>query len=211
MGKLTIFKIGDISTIPITIFIFNFFFWTLITVIFLFIVGWACIDSVLVFLPEYAIGKYVFFFLGLARLIELGTGVNAEVIEVSEKYTTYFNVLLAILVIALNFVFIQVYGIVGAAFASFLAMITVNILRAALLKRVYNLWPFDTSFYKLVIIAGVFITAISFIDYDANPMVKLVINGLVVTTGFWVIVVQFRLSPEINDWLIKMKKVILKR
>lgn len=179
---------------------------------FLFIIGWACIDSALVYLPEYAVGKYVFFFLGLARLVELGTGVNAEIIEVSEKYrfNTYFNLALAALVIGFNFVFIQQYGIVGAAFATMLAMIIINFLRALLLKKVYNLWPFNRTFYKLMVVATAFITAISFIDYDANPIAKIIINTGVVSALFWFIVIRFRLSPEISDWLLKIKRTYLK-
>ena len=175
---------------------------------FLFVIGWSCLDAVLTFLPEYQIGKYVFFFLGLAKLIELGTGVNHEIIDTSEKYryNTYFNTLLAVLVIGLNFFLIQYYGIIGAAIASFIAMTIVNVLRAALLKRAYNLWPFKGGFYKMVFIAAAFIVLASVLNYEANPFVKLAINFFGLSILYWVIIIKMNISPEINQWLLKMKK-----
>jgi O-antigen/teichoic acid export membrane protein len=179
---------------------------------FLFVIGWSCIDPVLTFLPaEYEIGKYVFFFLGLAKLIELATGVNTEVIDTSAKYkyNTYFNTILAALVIGLNFFLIQFYGIVGAAIASFIAMTFINFLRAMLLKRAYNLWPFTGGFYKMVFIGIAFIILTSVLDFQMSPVVELTINFFGVSLLYWFIIIKMKISPEINEWLLKMKNRFL--
>lgn len=179
---------------------------------YLFIVGWACLDPVLEFLPEYQVGKYVFFFLGLAKIIELGTGVNTEIIETSTKYkyNTYFNLILAVLVIIFNIVLIQMYGIIGAAIASFLAMTIVNILRASLLYKVYDLLPFDKHFFKPLLLVIASILLVSFVDYEADPMVKIAINFSLISLVYWGITIKFGLSPEINDWLAKIKRRFMK-
>ncbi|MCB9223350.1 MAG: polysaccharide biosynthesis C-terminal domain-containing protein [Crocinitomicaceae bacterium] len=179
---------------------------------FLFIIGWACIDPVFEYLPEYRIGKFAFFFLGLAKVIELGTGVNMEIIEASSKYKyiAYFNLLLAVLVILFNFIFIQYYGIVGAAFATFLAMLIVNFFRAVLLKRAFNLWPFSAKLYLTVLIVAIFITVFSFLDYSAHPLLKIAINASLITLIYWLLVVKLNLSEDINGTFYRLKKRFFK-
>lgn len=180
---------------------------------YLFIIGWACIDPVLEFFPEYKVGKYVFFFLGLAKLIELGTGVNADIIESSEKYryNTYFNVILAILVIGLNYLLINLYGIIGAAIASFLAMTIVNVMRATLLRKSYKLWPFDKSTLKLATIVVFVMILASLININDHPVLEIVLNFIGFSLLYWFIIIRFKFSNDINGWLIKMRSHFLKK
>jgi len=179
---------------------------------YIFIVGWFCIGPVLEFLPEYQHGKYAFFFLGLAKVIELGTGVNSEIIDTSEKYkfNTYFNVLLAVLAIVFNYILISAYGIIGAAIASFLAMTIINFLRGAFLYKMYRLLPFSSAYIKSIAIITAFITFGIFLDYEANPIVKITINVTTVSLLFWFLVIKLKLSQDINDWILKIKTKFIK-
>ncbi|HIP36615.1 MAG TPA: hypothetical protein EYG85_07150 [Crocinitomix sp.] len=181
---------------------------------FLFVVGWACIDSVLEFkaLQSYAYAKYAFFFLGIARLIELSTGVNADIIDSSEKYkyNTYFNVVLAILAFLFNLFLIPQYGIVGAGIATFFALTIVNIFRGVFLYKTYRLVPFGKNFFKALIVVLGFIGFASVLRYNLNPVVEISINFCVITVLFWSVVVGLKLSPDINKWLIKIKTKFIK-
>lgn len=179
---------------------------------YIFIVGWFCIDPVLEFLPDYKSGKYAFFFLGLAKVIELGTGVNTEIIDTSEKYkyNTYFNVLLAILAIVFNYFLISTYGIIGAAIASFLAMTVINFLRGAFLYKVYRFLPFSGEYFKSMLVIVLFITLGSLLDYEADPILKIIINVLTVSLSFWIVIIKLKLSQDINDWILKMKSRFIK-
>jgi O-antigen/teichoic acid export membrane protein len=180
---------------------------------YMFAIGWLCLDPVFDFLPpEYKEGKYVFFFLGLARVVELGTGVNVDIIETSTKYkfNTYFNIVLAILVIGLNYVFILEYGIVGAAFASFLAQSIINILRATLLNKSFGFKLFSKELKKVIVFSLCFLTLVYFIDYEANPFLRIGLNFCVTTLVFAFIVVKLNLSKDINDWIYKMKRKFIK-
>ena len=181
---------------------------------YMFAVGWLCLDPVFDFLPpEYRDGKYVFFFLGLARVVELGTGVNIDIIETSTKYkfNTYFNIILAILVIGLNYVFILEYGIVGAAFASFLAQSIINILRASLLKKAFGFKLFSKELKKVIVFSICFLGLIYLIDYQANPFLRITLNFSLVSIVFAFMVVKLKLSQDINDWLYKIQKKFLKK
>jgi O-antigen/teichoic acid export membrane protein len=176
-------------------------------------VGWACLDPVFDFLdPEYRMGKYVFLFLGLARVVELGTGVNFDIIETSVKYryNTYFNIILAVLVIGLNYVFILEYGIVGAAFASFLAQTIINILRSSLINKAFGFKLFSKELKKVIVFSICFLSLVYFIDYEANPFLRIILNFSVVSLVFAFMVVKLKLSQDINEWLLKIKLKFLK-
>jgi O-antigen/teichoic acid export membrane protein len=180
---------------------------------FLFSVGWACIDPVLTFLPDYAYAKYVFFFLGFAKLIELSTGVNTEIIGSSNKYkyNTYFNVILAVLAIVFNFLLISDYGILGAGIASFLAMTIVNVIRALFLYKTYKLWPFDFAFLKAVLIVSLFIGFASVLNFNINPILEIILKFILITVLYWGVVIKLNLSVDINNWISKMQLKFFKR
>jgi len=177
---------------------------------YLFIVGWACIDSVLEFkaLQPYAYAKYAFFILGLGRLIELSTGVNAEIIDASEKYkfNTYFNLTLAVLAVVFNLIFIPLYGILGAGIATFLALTIINVFRGVFLYKTFKLSPFNTQFFKTLIVVLGFIGLASVLKYNLNPIFEIIINFSLITTLYWLVIIKFKLSSDINDWLLKMKR-----
>ncbi len=179
---------------------------------YLFIIGWSCITPALSFLPEYQLGKYVFFFLGLGRVVELATGVNTDVIETSEKYkyNTYFNVALALIVIVLNYIFISLYGIVGAAAATLLGIIIINLLKASLLKSTYQFKVFDRQFLKASILVVGFITVISLVDYTVHPIAKMAINFSVISLIFWILVIKLKLSKDMTETYERFKNRFLK-
>jgi len=181
---------------------------------FLFIVGWACIDAVLEFkaLQSYAYAKYVFFFLGIARLIELATGVNTEIIDSSKKYrfNTYINIILAVLSIGFNLILIPEYGIIGAGIATFLALTVINFIRGILLYKVYKLLPFGKNFFKVMLVVIVGICVASVLKYTINPIFEIIINFTLITLVYWFVVIKLELSSDINTWLLKMKTKFIK-
>ncbi|MFK8038663.1 MAG: polysaccharide biosynthesis C-terminal domain-containing protein [Crocinitomicaceae bacterium] len=174
---------------------------------YLFIVGWACLEPVVTYLPQYSEGIYVFFFIGLAQLIDMMTGVNNEIIMTSSKYklNTYFNVLLAILIIIFNHFFITFWGIVGAAAATTLSMTIINLLRYLFLKREFKLEPFSKSFFRILIIGIVLFTLVSVIKVPLNPIPKIIFYIILVTLLYWGVIIKLNLSTDINSWLLKIK------
>ncbi len=180
----------------------------LITGQFLFIIGWACIDQVITFLPQYEEGIYVFFFIGLAQLIDMMTGVNHEIILTSTKYqyNTYFNVFLAILSIITNYFFINLYGLVGAAIASALSIFITNTLKWYFLKKTFNLQPFNKSFLISLIFGIALFMLVSFIKIDISPIRAILVYSIGITTIYWFIVYKLKLSDDISFLVTKVLK-----
>lgn len=180
---------------------------------FLFILGWNLIEGTMSFsdkFESYQQHLYVFFFLGLSTLTEMATGINAGVIATSERYkmNTYLNIGLVVLLVVTNYVFIDSLGLEGAALASLVATFVINFIRWFYLVKVYHLQPFDRKFLMTVIFVAIFIGLSHFMKFSFHPVFSLVLQGFLLTLFYWVGVVGFRFSEDINSWLLKMKKKI---
>lgn len=178
----------------------------LITGQFLFIVGWACIQPVLTFLPQYTEGLYVFFFIGLAQLIDMMTGVNLEIIATSSKYkyNTYFNIILAIISVVTNFYFITEWGIVGAAVASALSIFIINVLKWYFLKKSFNLQPFNGKFFIAFAIGCTLFIIVSLVKINLPPLVQVSIYLISLTAIYWFIIYKLKLSDDISKTVDKV-------
>ena len=180
---------------------------------YLFIVGWACIQPALTYLPDYQEGLYVFFFIGIAQLFDMMSGVNMEILVTSSKYRAnmYLNILLAVLIIILNFIFIQRWGISGAAAASALAMLIINIIRWYYLKIVFKLQPFDLKFLKILAIGTIMLILISITPLSFHPIISILLYTVSITLIYWSIVFKLNLSDDVKNWVLKMKQKFLKQ
>jgi O-antigen/teichoic acid export membrane protein len=172
--------------------------------------GWTVLNPIFSLHPKYADYidySYIFLILGVGIVIEMGTGANSAIISSSKhyKFNMYFNIVLAILAIILNYYLITAYQLTGAAVASVIAMTLVNFGRWYLLYKAYNLQPFNWNFLKAVMLSVAYLVFCIYLDYDANPFVKIIVNVTLLTAVFWTLVVSLKLSVDVNKWLRKMK------
>tara|TARA_B110000037_G_scaffold222406_1_gene297140 strand:+ start:68593 stop:70071 length:1479 start_codon:yes stop_codon:yes gene_type:complete len=179
--------------------------------VFLFVMGWALIGPALSLdarYMEYASGVFVYFFIGLAQLIDMMSGVNAEILATSAKYklNVYFNLGLAGLLVLFNLFFIEEWGITGAAAASALAMLIVNGVRWFYLKRKYDLQPFSLDVVKVLLIGGVLLCLVSFITIPLGAIPLLLVYFFSITIVYWGIIFRLNLSEDIKEWVLKMKR-----
>src|SRR5690606_15459578 len=120
-----------------------------------YILIWASIDNFYALQKdEYALGKFVFLFLGLSQIINMAFGVNGIIINVSKYYRfdTVTSILLACFTIVTNFIFIPIYGITGAAMATTLSILIFNVVRYKYLLNKINIQPFSLKTLGVVII-----------------------------------------------------------
>ncbi|HET7897056.1 MAG TPA: polysaccharide biosynthesis C-terminal domain-containing protein, partial [Flavisolibacter sp.] len=104
--------------------------------------------------PAYLQAKWVFFYLGLTRVIDMGTGVNAQIIGTSTHWRFEFTsglILLGIM-LPLNFVLTRQIGMAGPAISSLISFAVYNILRYLFLLRKFGMQPFNRkTIYALLV------------------------------------------------------------
>jgi O-antigen/teichoic acid export membrane protein len=129
--------------------------------------------------PEAFIGaSSIFLVLGTAKLFDGILGVNSQIIAYSQayKYNLYFLVFLALISVVTNFLLIPVYGILGAAIATFISLVAFNIIKLIFLKLKYGMQPFSKS------------TIIVFLLFLATALISMIIP--VINNHFFAIIIK---------------------
>jgi len=168
----------------------------------LFVGIWANIHNVFSILPEeYEAGKYVIFFMMLAKLFELATGVANLIIGTSRYYrvSTYLVFFLLVIVIISNLLFIPVYGIIGASIASAICAFLFNLAR-----YLFVCWKFDMQIFNHKFLILLFISLASYfgsllMPVFANFIIDILIRSIAITLVFGVFILVFNVSQEVTN------------
>ncbi|EIM78861.1 polysaccharide biosynthesis protein [Nitritalea halalkaliphila LW7] len=160
-----------------------------------FILIWVCLDGIYAYIPNaevYQAGKWVVFWIGCAKLIDGLFSFNGEIIVYSKYYR--FNLvatlLMSVAVIGFNLLLIPVHGVSGAAFASFLAMVGFNLLKAWFLYTKMRLHPFSIRQLYLLAISLLALTPHLFLKgLELAPWGTILLQGTVAAfiygIGIW--------------------------
>ena len=170
----------------------------------LFIGIWANMDNIFSFMPAvYNEGAYVFFFIGVARVFDMATGLNGVILLTSEKYRydLLFNALLAVLTIITNYIFIPLYGISGAAFASMLTIVAINLARLIFVWAVYKMQPFVWKSLLIVAIAVVTYGASELIPFLGNNYLDLAVRSVFISALYGILILALKASPDASAFV----------
>ena len=174
--------------------------------ILLFIGIWMSLEDFLIYVPEKYRGiEWVFFYLGLAKLIDVSSGVNGAILATSEKYLfdLYTNIFLIIITVTTNIIFIPFYGITGAAIATTISIFTHNVIKLIAVYHFFKIHPFQLSSFKLLFIGLLTIFILHQISFDFISLIwlKVLIRSLVISLVYVVPVIYFNISEDLNEIL----------
>ena len=180
--------------------------------ILLFIGIWMNLDDLLLFVSkEYSDIQMVFFYIGLAKLIDVSVGVNGAIISTSNKfkYDLYINLFLIIVTIVSNMIFIPIYGIEGAAMATALALLIHNTIKTIVVYKSFSILPFSSNSIKLILIGLVTYYILMLIPFTMieSTLLRIVVRSLCITVLYMGATLLFTISVDVNNQI----KNILKR
>lgn len=169
----------------------------------LFVLLWTSIDGIYSLIPgEFSPGKWVVFYIGLSRLVMLGTGISGPIIIYSKYYRVnlVFNLFLVGFTIFTNFILINKYGMVGAAMATAITFLTYNIIKVVYIQNRFKMQPFTSETLKsmgIIILVGILG---GYLDiFPQWPLIsilsKSIIVSLLLAMGFY----GFKVKAEILD------------
>jgi O-antigen/teichoic acid export membrane protein len=172
-----------------------------------FLLIWINVDNIYSIMPngqDYESGKYVILFIGMAKVFDAVTGLNAIILGYSKYYyyTLFFIFFLAILTVSNNLIFIPVYGIVGSAIATAISIFLYNAMVVLFVQLKLKVQPFSLNTLKALIIIGLFVLANLLTPHIINPYIDAIIRSGVFSVFFSWIVYKLEISKDIND-LIK--------
>ncbi len=176
---------------------------------------WVCVDSLFDLMPQngevYRVGKNVILILGIARLVDMAMGMNAEIITYSKYYRFNFVSLMtmAVLNVALNFLFVPEsgfgWGITGSAFATLISVTVVNLWRMLFIYQKYKIQPLTFKMLWVILISIFTWFLASRIPSVSNPFLNILIKGSAITVFYSTALIYFKISDEVQQFYEKMK------
>jgi len=145
--------------------------------------------------PEYSTGKWVIILISAANLIIMMSGMSTQIIATSSayKWQNWLMIILIVLVVLTNMIFIPLYGLTGAALASFISTLITSLIRFIIIWKLYGFQPYSLRFlYLSIIILAVFLAS-SFIP-ETFYLYDLLIRSTVMSVLYFGLIRLFRIS-----------------
>jgi O-antigen/teichoic acid export membrane protein len=147
------------------------------------------------------------------RLVDMGTGVNAQIIGTSTywKFELISGVILLILMLPLTYILTKEYGLIGPAVANLISISIYNIIRIVFLWKKFRLFPFTIQSIYTILLAGAVYTICYFLFRDVTGFMGLVVRSAAFILLFGIGVVYMKLSPDILPVIQSIRNRLRKR
>ena len=160
--------------------------------------------------PEYKIAIGVFVFMGLMRIVDMGTGVSGQIITTSTFWRFDFitGIVLLVLNLPLTWILTKQIGLVGPAVANLIAFTVYNFIRYLFLWRKFNMQPFTIKSLLAILLALACYGICYFLLSDKAGIEWLVIRSLLFLGLFFAGTWRLNLTPDLKIVLENLKKKI---
>ncbi len=165
--------------------------------------------------PE-SFGPYLIIFtlLGVGKLADLLGSINSGIIIFSKRYRVHLYAILAMAIVnlILNIILIKAHGIIGAAFATAISLITFNLIKSIYIKTQFGIRFYTSGLVKTVILGSIAFGIMSVLPLTDNPYMNIVIVGSVLSIIYLIGGIGLAISKEVNETLYdvfkKMRQII---
>ncbi|WP_373813753.1 polysaccharide biosynthesis C-terminal domain-containing protein [Porphyromonas loveana] len=167
----------------------------------IFLLIWFNIDSIFAILPNghlYAAGKYVVFFLGMAKMIEILLNYGNPIVSCSKYYhwNLYYTFLVTILAVLTNLWLIPILGINGAAIATLITTFLSYGVQQFMIGRKLHASPFSPALFRLVALFALLFGLNALIPHVTSPWIDIPLRSIPIGLGALAAVYTLRISPE---------------
>jgi O-antigen/teichoic acid export membrane protein len=159
---------------------------------------------------EYSGGIAVVFLIGLSKFYDMIIGNNAAIILNTKYYRwfLFFGIVLVISMIVLYMILIPIYGIIGAALATLIAVIVYNTIKVLFVFCKMNLFPFSIkTLHSFGIITFVFLM-FYFWDFAFHSIINILLKSSLITLVYGLLNYKLKISLEMNEILDKLKSKV---
>jgi O-antigen/teichoic acid export membrane protein len=142
------------------------------------------------------------FILGLAKLIDLATGVNGQIIGTSNfwRFDFFTNLFYIILSLPLNYFLIKNYGLEGLAYSNLMALTMYNSVRFGFLYKKFKLQPYTWRHVIFVVVCIALMILVHQMPNSINIFTNIVIRSTLYAIGFLGLLIWINPAPEILSY-----------
>ncbi len=157
-------------------------------------------------------GIWIILIIAVGKMINMALSLNGHLLQNSKYFyvNTYSILILGVLTVITNYIFIPMWGIIGAAFASSISLVIFNLIKFVFILIKFKMSPFSL---KSIPAISVFITLFMIdlvIPEISNVYADVMLRSFIVTLLFFVFIYFLKISPDINSIIDSyMKKTFL--
>jgi len=157
-----------------------------------------------------AISKLIFI-LGLAKLIDLATGVNSQIIGTSNfwKFDFFTNLFYILLSLPLNYYLIKNYNLEGLAYSNLIALCLYNSIRFLFLYKKFKLQPYTYKHGLFLVLSIGLILLVHQIPSVNNIVANIFLQSTIFGISFYFLVSWINPAPEALEIVNNFFKVKL--
>lgn len=153
---------------------------------------------------------YVVIFLGLAKVVDMGTGVNAQIIATSTycEVQLFSGIVLLSVMLPLSYILTKEYGIVGTAVAQLISISIYNLVRVVFLWNKFRLQPFSRQTVYTILLGAACFALSYWLFMDLHSWAGLFARSIFFCVIFSGGAIYMNLSPDIQPVLKNLKSRI---
>lgn len=177
---------------------------------FIFLIIIININTLYLLIPkEFSGGLVVVFMVGIAKLYDCLMGCNNVVLFNSDYYRVVllFGVILTVLTVFLNILFIPMFGINGAAFATFLAVSVYNSIKIYFVKIKFDMMPFNKDTAKVLLLIVLSVLFFYFWEFPFHPIINIGLKTLLASIFYVLTILKLDVSEDISLVIKKYLKI----
>lgn len=148
------------------------------------------------------------FIMGLAKLIDLATGVNAQIIGTSNywKFDFYTNLIYIILSLPMNFVLIKYYGLEGLAYSNLFALLIYNAMRFTFLYKKFQLQPYTWKHALFLSLSLLLMIGIFYVPHPDNFILNILMRSSLFCICFAGLFFWIKPAPDVEALVLNFCK-----
>ncbi|HRE39262.1 MAG TPA: lipopolysaccharide biosynthesis protein, partial [Chitinophagaceae bacterium] len=158
--------------------------------------------------PSYLDAAWIFFLLGITKIIDMGTGVNSQIIGTSTywRFELISGVILLSVMLPLTYILTKQYGLIGPAIAALISISIYNIIRIIFLWKKFRLFPLTIQSLYTLLLAGGCYGVCYFALKEIHGFGGMIIRSIVFIALYATGVISMKLSPDIQPVVQTIKK-----
>lgn len=157
-------------------------------------------------------GIWIIAIIAIGKMINMALSLNGHLLQNSKYYyiNTYSIIILGALTIVTNYIFIPIWGIIGAAFASSLSLVVFNLIKFIFIFYKFKMSPFSSKTVPAILVFLILFLINLLIPNLSNVYVDVLIRSIIISTVFFILIYFLNISSEINNIIETYLKKVLK-
>ena len=157
-------------------------------------------------LGDYTVALEVVLIVSAGKLFTMSMGCLNNIITNSKyyAYVFWFSISSAILAVLLNLYLLPLYGIIGAAYATLIVIVIINVFKILLVQLKFKIIPYGMESLLTMGIIILIYLIISKISFEFDPFVSLVLRSMLIIGVFALLAYWLKLTVDVQKFFVKI-------